>query len=157
MIALISEQIKREYESAFLYLEISDYFQSVGLAGFANWYLVQAREESEHAMRFYNYLHDNNERALFYAIEPSRKSFSSHRKALEDSLTHEIYITNSINQIYELAETEKDYRTKKFLNWFLNEQQEEEESANTNLERFLLYGENPAGLFLLDQEFGKRC
>ncbi len=157
MISLLSEQIKKEYESAFLYLEISDYFQSEGLSGFASWYLIQAKEETEHAMKFYNYLHDNNERALFFAIEPSRKTFSNFKKPLEESLIHEVYITNSINQIYELAENEKDYRTKKFLNWFIIEQQEEEEAAHENLEKMVLYGENPAGLFLLDNELSKRC
>lgn len=157
MISLISEQIKKEFESAFLYLEISDFYQSKGLAGFANWYLVQAKEETEHAIKFYNYLHDNNEKAVFYAIEPSHKTFGNLKKPLEDSLIHEVYITNSIYQIYELAEQEKDYRTLKFLSWFISEQQEEEDSANINLEKMNLYGDNPAGLYLLDSEFAKRC
>ncbi len=157
MVALINEQIKKEYESAFLYLEISDFYQSKGLTGFANWFLCQAKEETEHAMKFFNYLHDNNERAVFYSIEPSNKEYKNYKKPLEDSLTHEIYITKSIEQIYELAQNEKDYRTQKFLNWFINEQQEEEDSAQSNLEKMALYGDNPAGLFLLDKEFSKRC
>lgn len=156
MVSLISEQIKKEYESAFLYLEISDYFQSEGLAGFANWFLLQSKEECNHAIRFYNYLHNNDERAVFFSIEPSGKTFTNYKKALEESFNHEIYITNSINQIYELAEKEKDYRTQKFLNWFIDEQLEEEESAHENLEKILLYGDSPAGLFLLDKELAKR-
>lgn len=157
MVSLISEQIKNEYESAYLYLEIADYFQSVGLCGFANWYTVQAREETKHAMIFYDYLHDNNERVMFYTLEPTRKIFSDYKKPLEDSLVHEEFITSCVNKIYELAEHEKDYRTKKFLNWFISEQQEEEENAHLNLDKMTLYGGNPAGLYLLDKEMSKRC
>lgn len=157
MVSLISEQIKNEYESAYLYLEIADYFQAEGLCGFSNWYLVQAREETKHAMIFYDYLHDNNERVMFYSLEPSRKIFSDHKKPLEESLIHEEFITSCVNQIYELAEKEKDYRTKKFLNWFISEQQEEEENAHLNLDKMNLYGGNAAGLYLLDKEMAKRC
>ncbi len=157
MVSLISEQIKNEYESAYLYLEIADYFQSEGMCGFASWYIIQAREETGHAMIFYDYLHKNNERVLFYSLEPTRKSFNNHQKPLEDSLLHEEFITNCVNQIYDLAEKEKDYRTKKFLNWFISEQQEEEETAQNNLDKMKLYGGNPAGLYLLDKEMAKRC
>lgn len=157
MVSLISEQIKNEYESAYLYLEIADYFESEGLSGFANWYVVQAREETGHAMLFYNYLHDNNEKVLFYSLEPTRKSFTNHTKPLEDSLIHEEFITSCVNKIYDLADKEKDYRTKKFLNWFISEQQEEEKNASANLEKMNLFGGNPAGLYLLDRAFSKRC
>lgn len=157
MVSLLSEQIKNEYESAYLYLEIGDYFHSEGLSGFATWYMIQAREEMLHAETFYEYLHKNNERALFYSLEPTRKIFSDYKKPLEESLHHEEFITDCINKIYDLAEKEKDYRTKKFLDWFINEQQEEEETANANLDKMELYGANAAGLYLLDKEFGKRC
>lgn len=157
MVSLISEQIKNEFESAYLYLIIADYFQDQGLFGFANWYVVQAKEETKHAMIFYDYIHTNNERVQFYTIEPSRKIFDNPKKPLEDSVVHEEFITSCVNQIYELAEKEKDYRTKKFLNWFISEQQEEEENAHANLEKMNLYGGNPAGLYLLDKEMGKRC
>lgn len=157
IVSLISEQIKNEYESAYLYLEVADYFHSEGLNGFANWYLIQAREEVSHAEIFYDYLHRNNERAQFFTLEPSRKVFMNHKMPIEDSLRHEEFITDCINKIYEHAEKEKDYRTKKLLNWFISEQQEEEDAALENLERIQLFGGNPAGLFLLDKEMAKRC
>lgn len=157
MVSLISEQIKKEYESAYLYLEVADFYLSEGLSGFSNWFIAQSREEVGHAMMFYDYLHQNGERPVFYTLEPSRKEFTNLKKPLEESLHHEEMITSSVNQIYDLAEKEKDYRTKKFLNWFISEQQEEEESAMENIDKMSLYGGNPAGLFLLDKEMGKRC
>lgn len=155
--SLLCEQIEHELESAYMYLEIADYFQWQGLEGFASWYKVQAREEIDHARRFYDYLHQNNERAVFYSLEPRGIVFENYKKPLEESLKQEEFITSCINKIYNQAESEKDYRTKKFLNWFISEQQEEEENAHDNLDKIDMFGSNAAGLYLLDREMAKRC
>lgn len=156
MIFTISQQIKKEYESAYLYLEIADFYEAQGLCGFANWFKVQAREEEDHAMIFYEYLHSNNACVQFYAIEPCVKKFSDLRAPLKAGLKHEEFITDSINKIYELAEKEKDLRTENFLNWFVVEQQEEEEKSQELLDKMDLFGANPAGLYQLDKEYENR-
>lgn len=156
MVAIISEQIKKEYESAYMYLEISDYYQNLGLNGFVNWFFIQAREEVDHAMIFYEYLHSNSAQVQFYEIKPTFRKYGDVSEPLEESLIHEEYVTDSINKIYELAEKEKDFRTKQFLSWFITEQQEEEENARKIIEKMKLFGSSAAGLYELDHEFNKR-
>lgn len=156
MISLLSEQVKNEFESAYLYLIAADYFHSEGLPGFASWYINHSKEEVEHAMIFYDYIHKNNERVQFFNLEPTRTIYSSLTKPLEDTIVHEDFITTCINQIYEVAAKEKDYRTTNFLTWFITEQQEEEENAHANMDKLNLFGNNPAGLYLLDKEMGNR-
>lgn len=156
MIYSISQQIKKEYESAYMYLEVADFYENQGLMGFANWFIVQAQEEMDHGMIFYEYLHSNNSSAQFFNIEPSGAKFQDLKDPLKDSLKHEEFITDSINRIYELACKENDYRTKEFLNWFIIEQQEEEQEARGLLDKMMLFGENPASLFQLDKQCMRR-
>lgn len=157
IIATLSQQIKKEYESAYLYLEIGEYYGSHGLKGFRNWYFVQAREEEDHAMIIFEYLQANCAKVQFYTIEPVKVKFSDLISPIKESLEHEKFITNSINKIYEQAESEEDYRTMHLLDWFIMEQQEEEENAMEVLKKMQLFGEEPAGLYQLNKEFGERC
>lgn len=152
----MSEQIRREYESAYLYLEVADYYETKGLSGFANWFKVQAREEEDHAMIFYEYLHLNNAKVCFYDIQARNKNYHDYKVPLKEALMHEESITESIVQIYELAEKEKDYGSLILLQWFIGEQQEEEASARKLIEQSEMYGGTPGGLYQLDKDYGAR-
>ncbi len=156
MVSMMSEQIRREYESAYLYLEVADYYETKGLSGFANWFKVQAREESDHAMIFYEYLHLNNAKVTFYDIQARNKTYHDYKVPLKEALIHEEFITESIVQIYEQAEKEKDYGSQLLLQWFIGEQQEEEASARRLIEQSEMYGGTPGGLYQLDKDYGMR-
>lgn len=156
MISMISEQIRREYESAYLYLEVADFYSSNGLEGFANWFKIQAREEEDHAMIFYEYLHSQNARVCFYDIQARNKTYHDYKVPLNEALVHEVYITENINKIYEFAIKEKDYGTQMMLQWFIVEQQEEEEQVHRLISQLDLFGSNPSGLYQLDKEYGER-
>ena len=100
---LLNEQINKEFYSAYLYLDFSNYYESVGLEGFANWYRVQAQEERDHAMLFYQYLQNNNEKVTLEAIAKPDKVFADNMAPLKAGLEHEIYVTSLINNIYAAA------------------------------------------------------
>lgn len=125
--ALCNEQINKEFYSAYLYLDIANYYADQGLDGFANWYTIQAQEERDHAMLFLQYLQNNGEKVTLEAIAKPDKEFSCHRCALEVGYEHEQYVTSLINTIYEAAYAVKDFRTMQFLDWFVKEQGEEGE------------------------------
>lgn len=156
MISMISEQIRMEYEAAYLYLEIADYYDSTGLDGFANWFKIQAREEEDHAMILYEYLHSNNARVNFYNIQPRNKTYHDFKVPLNEALIHETSITESIVKLYEYAVKEKDYGTQVFLQWFIKEQQEEEAQAQRLLTQLTLYGTNPCGLYQVNKILKQR-
>ena len=153
---LLNEQINKEFYSAYLYLDFSNYFKSQGLDGFANWYLIQAQEERDHAMLFYQYLQNENKSVTLEAIPKPDKTFSSHLEVLNAGLSHEEYVTSLINDIYSAAYESKDFRTMQFLDWFVKEQGEEESSANDLITKMELFGNDPRGLYLLNQELAAR-
>lgn len=154
--SLINEQITKEFFSAYLYLDIANYFEDNGLTGFASWYKVQAQEELDHGMKFYEYLHDNNEKIVLEKISAPNQTFATLKDALDVSLKHEEYVTSSINKIYEEAMIQKDYRTIEFLNWFIKEQAEEEKSAQELITKMELTAHNNRGIYLLDRELSQR-
>ena len=153
---LLNEQINREFFSAYLYLEISNYFQEKNLAGFQNWYLIQAQEERDHALLFMTYLQNNNETVVLESIKAPNTSFADLKDPLNAAMAHEQYVTKLINDIYDAAYKEKDYRTMQFLDWFIKEQGEEEKSADDLCKKFELYGSDAKALYLLDAELGAR-
>ena len=153
---LINQQITKEFFSAYMYLDIANYFEDKGLTGFSSWFKIQAHEELDHGMKFYQYLHDNNEKIILEKIAAPNQHFDSLGDALKESLKHEEYVTSSINKIYEEATNEKDYRTLEFLNWFIKEQAEEEKSAQMLISKMMLFGNEGKSLYLLDQELGQR-
>ena len=154
--ALLNEQINKEFYSAYLYLDISNYYDSLDLDGYAHYYMVQAQEERDHALLFLKYLQVNGEKVTLEAIGKPDKIFDSALAPLEAAAQHERYVTDLINNIYHEAHQAKDYRTMKFLDWFVNEQMEEEESADSMINRYKLFGQEPRGLYLLDQEYAAR-
>ena len=153
---LINEQINKEFFSAYLYMAIADYYEEAGLDGFANWYMLQAQEERDHALIFRNYMHANGKKITLGAIEAPEVHFEDFTAPLEAALAHEEYITASINTIYEAAVEAKDYRTQQFLVWFIDEQMEEEENANAMIDNMRLFGGSDNGLYTLNKEYATR-
>ena len=153
---LLNQQINKELYSAYLYLDFSIYFEDRGLDGFANWYYIQAQEERDHAMLFYRYLLNNNEKVTLEAISKPDKVLDSDMTVLKAGLEHEEYVTSLINDIYGAAYDVKDFRTMQFLDWFVKEQGEEEENANDLITKMELFGSDPKGLYMLNAELGAR-
>jgi ferritin len=153
---LLNDQIKKEFHSAYLYLDIANYYYDNSLNGFANWFDVQTQEEHAHAMFFVNYLRDNGEKITLQSIPEPEYKFKDFKEPLLAALEHEHFITNSINELYSEAYAAKDYRTMKFLDWFVKEQGEEEKNTEDICKRFDLFGGDAKGLYMLDNELGTR-
>ena len=153
---LLNDQINKEFYSAYLYLDFSNYFKARGLDGFANWYMIQAQEERDHAMLFYQYLQNENQPVELLAIDKPEKDIKCDMDILKAGLTHEKYVTDLINAIYKEAASVSDYRTMQFLDWFIKEQGEEETNANDLITKMELFGSDPRGLYLLNQELMAR-
>ncbi len=154
--ALLNQQINKEFYSAYLYLQFSNYFNAAGLNGFANWYMIQAQEERDHAMLFYQYLHNENQPVTLEAIEKPEKEITCYMDVLKAGLEHEEYVTSLIHDIYDAAHEAKDYRAMQFLDWFVKEQGEEETNANDLITKMELFGSDPKALYMLNQELKAR-
>ncbi|MGN0985292.1 MAG: ferritin [Candidatus Enterenecus sp.] len=154
--ALLNQQVNKEFYSAYLYLDMSNFYDDQDLAGYANYYMVQAQEERDHALQFIKYMQDNSLKVTLEAIDKPDKVFNTVLDPLVIAAEHERYVTSLINDIYHEAHEAKDYRTMKFLDWFVNEQMEEEDNADTMVSRYKLFGSDPRGLYLLDQEYAAR-
>lgn len=153
---LLNEQINKELYSAYLYLYIAGYYAAKNLNGFENWFLVQAREEQDHAMLIRRYMINEGEEAALTAIDAPRNAFDSFRAPLTAALLHEQFVTESIHAIYAQAQKEADYRTVNFLNWFVNEQGEEEKNADELIKRYDLFGADSKGLYMLNADLAAR-
>jgi len=153
---LINEQIVKEFYSAYLYLDFSIYYEQEGLDGFANWYMIQAQEERDHAMLFLKYLQLNGEKATLDVIGKPDKALDSLMAPLKAGLEHEQYVTSLINDIYAAAYDVKDFRTMQFLDWFVKEQLEEEKNAEDMIKKMELFGNDSKGLYSLDAEYAAR-
>ncbi len=153
---LLNDQINKELYSAYLYLEFSNFFSAKGLNGFANWYMIQAQEERDHAMLFYTYLQNSGAKVTLDAIARPESDFKDGMEVLKAGLKHEEYVTSLINGIYAAADKAKDFRTMQFLNWFVKEQGEEETNANELISKMELFGGDPKSLYLLNQELSAR-
>ena len=153
---LLNEQINKEFYSAYLYLDISNYYDRLDLDGYANDYMIQAQEERDHALLFLKYMQNNGLQITFKPIEKPNQVFDSILKPLEVAAEHERYVTGLINEIYHACHQARDYRTMKFLDWFVDEQMEEEEKADKMISRYQLFGADPKGLYALDQEYAGR-
>ena len=156
VIELLNDQINKEFYSAYLYLDIANYYTENDLDGFANWYTIQAQEERDHAMLFLRYLQSNGISVELKTIDKPGEVFSSHLAPLEVGAKHERYVTALIHTIYEAAYNVKDFRTMQFLDWFVKEQMEEEENADKMVSKYKLFGDDPKSLYLLDQELAAR-
>ena len=153
---LINDQINKELYSAYLYLAMADYYDEEGLDGYAHYFEIQAQEERDHAMIFRNYLHDNGEKVVLGAIDAPGVEFDSFMAPLEKQLEHEKFVTSLINDIYTAAREACDWRACKFLDWFVEEQMEEEDNADDMITKMKLFGSDARSLYELDQSYGAR-
>ena len=153
---LLNAQINAELYSAYLYMSFADYYEEEGLDGYANWYMIQAAEERDHALIFRNYLHENGQHVSLGAIAQPDKTFTSYLEPLEAGLEHEKLVTSLINAIYAAADEVKDYRTMRFLDWFIEEQLEEEATADDMITKMKLFGGDARSLYELNQEYAGR-
>lgn len=156
VLELLNQQVNKEFYSAYLYLDIANYYQTLNLDGFANWFMVQAREEQDHALLIYRYLHNNNVQVSLSAIAKPDKVFADAISPLRISLEHEKYVTSLIDAIYSAADEAKDFRTMQVVEWFIREQGEEEKNAFDLIAKMELFGCDPQGLYLLNAELGGR-
>ena len=154
--AAINAQINAEMWSAYLYLSMSAYCQEAGFPGMANWFAVQFKEEQDHAMIFFNYLQSRGGRVLLAPIAEVPTEWASPLAAFEHTLEHEGKVTSLINNLMALAVEEKDFAAQSRLNWFVDEQVEEEENATELIQKLRLIGDNGYGLYQLDQELATR-
>jgi ferritin len=155
----LNEQVNKEMYSAYLYMAMSAYSESIGLKGFANWFMVQYHEEMLHAMKIYEYIHRQGGRVKLMAVKEPPSDFDSALDMFEKTLVHEKFITKSINNLVDLAIAEKDHATHIFLQWYVTEQIEEEENDNGIIAKLKLVGtggEGQSGLFLIDKELDAR-
>lgn len=152
----LNEQINAEMWSAYLYLSMAMHFEAEGRPGIANWFNVQFQEELAHAEIFRNYVNAHGCRVVLKAIAAVPTTWASELAAFQATLEHEEKVTSLINNLYALAEEEKDYATRERLNWFISEQVEEEDNCHTLIDRLKLIGDNGLALYTFDQELGAR-
>jgi len=152
----LNEQVKHELYSEYLYLAMSAYCDDRSLPGFAHWMRLQADEEREHAMRFFDFITDRDGRAILQAIPQPPRDFGSPTALFEQVLAHEQEISSLIDQLYRKALSEQDHATQIFVEWFISEQVEEEKTAKQILETLRLAGDSNVGLLMVDRELGAR-
>jgi len=153
----INEQIKWEMYSSYLYLSMSAYFESVNLKGFASWMRIQSMEELTHVKRFYDFLSTRGGRIILAEIMAPPSEWDSPQAVFEETLKHEQHVTSRINDLVDLAQELKDHASNSFLQWFVDEQVEEEESVDEALQSLKLNENNPGGLFMIDKELAQRA
>lgn len=152
----MNEQINKELFSSFLYLSMAAYFEDKNLPGFAHWMRMQADEEREHAMKFYDFILDRGGRVMLKAIDAPKTEWSSNLEVAEEVAAHEAKVTASINALYELALKEKDYPAQVMLQWFISEQVEEEKNAAEIVANLKLIEERGTAVLMLDHRLAKR-
>ncbi len=154
---LLNEQVQKEMYSAYLYLEMSNYYREEGLDGFSNWFYVQAQEEMSHAMLFREYILDNDGAVRLFDIEAPNKNYQEHGEPLSVTFEHEKMVSSSIHNLVAAAKDVNDFRTMEFLNWFVKEQGEEEKNAADLLKKFSLFGKDAQVLYQMDRELSVRA
>ena len=152
----LNEQLNAELYSAYLYLSMCAWFQSKNLKGFANWMNVQTQEETAHGLKFFNFITERGGRVKLEQIKGPETEWSSPLAIFEAAYKHEQYVTSRINNLVNLAIEEKDHATNSFLQWFVNEQVEEEASTDAAVQQLKMAGESKGGLMQIDHHLGKR-
>ena len=152
----LNKQLNAEIYSAYLYLSMAAYFDSINLEGLANWMKAQAKEEMEHAMRFYNFIYDRGGTVNLESIAKPPSRWDSPVDAFKKAYEHEVNVTQMIYSIVSAAKEEKDYATENFLQWFIEEQVEEESSVGNVVKKLEMVKDSKNGLFMLDSKLGER-
>jgi ferritin len=154
---LVNEQIAHEFHAAYTYLAIAAHFEAQNYEGFAKWMRLQAKEETEHALRLFDFMVERGERVELLEIPRPAQDFGTPLESYRAALSHERKVTGQINEIYAAAVEAGDYPTQIMLHWFIQEQVEEENVTGTAVERLEMAGENRAALLMLDSQFGARA
>ncbi len=152
----INQQINAEFHSAYLYLSMSAYFQSIGLAGYANWMKIQYQEELAHAIHFFDYVNERSGRVILTPIASVDVEFDGIVDVFEKTLVHEQKVTSLINNLMDVAIAESDHATRSFLQWYVDEQVEEEANVQQILDNLKLIKGEGQGLLMMDREMASR-
>jgi len=154
--AALNDQLNFELYSAYIYLSMTAHMRFQGLNGFANWLQVQTQEETVHGMGFYNFIIDRGGKVVLKEIAKPKLEWKSPLAVFENVLEHEEIVTSRINNIAALAEAEKDFATRNFIQWYISEQVEEEANANEIINELKLAADSKEALLMLDREKGQR-
>jgi ferritin len=152
----LNEQITREIFSSLLYQSMAGYYTRQNLSGFANWMNIQAKEEMDHAMKLFHYLLDRGGETQIGAMEAPQNSWSTPVSAFEAAYKHELFITENITNLADLAIQEKDHATNNLIQWFITEQVEEEANVDEIVNKLKMMDGFPGGLIMMDQELKTR-
>jgi ferritin len=151
-----NKQINEELFSAYLYLSMAAHFKAVNLKGFAHWMRAQSQEEVEHAMKFYDHINERGGRVTLLSLKEPAAKWDTPLAAFEAAYGHEQKITGLIHDLVDLAIDKRDHAANNFLQWFVEEQVEEEASTSEVVEQLKLVGDSPNGLFMIDRALGQR-
>ena len=156
MVAAINDQIKAEFDSAYIYLAMSAYFEDSGLEGMAHWMKKQYKEEVEHAEKFIDYLYERGARVIIPEIAKAKESYADALDAFKTAYAHEQYVTSRIYKLVDLATSEKDYATLSMLKWYVDEQMEEEDNTGGIVSKLEFLGSDKHGTYIVDRELAAR-
>jgi len=156
MLKALNRQVREELDSAYLYLSMSAYMESVNLKGFANWLRVQTQEEISHAMKIYDFILERGDRVELDNLQKPQYDWDSPLAAFEAAYKHEVYISGLINDLVKLSFEESDFAAHTFLQWFVTEQVEEEASADEVVQNLKMTDNSKGALYMLDRELGSR-
>ncbi len=150
----LNDQVNAELQAYYTYLSVSAYFEDQNLRGFAGWMRTHSDEEMVHAMKILDFIHSRRGRVKLQLIPQPKTEWGSALEAFQDALKHEQHVTDLINKLVELSTQEGDYATHSFLQWFVDEQVEEEQLVDDVIQDLKRVGDFGPGLFLLDRELG---
>lgn len=156
MISAINDQIKAEFDSAYIYLAMSAYFKDAGLDGMSHWMKKQYAEEVEHAEKFIDYLYERGARVIIPDVAKPKDSYADALEAFKTAYAHEQYVTSRIYKLVDLAVSEKDYATQSMLKWFVDEQMEEEDNTSSIVSKLEFLGSDRHGVYTVDRELSGR-
>lgn len=152
----MNDQVHHEFESAYIYLSMAAYFEETNLPGFAHWMKIQYQEEIVHTFKFYDFINERGGSVKLQAIGQPPIDFASPLQVFKKALAHEQKITADIHALYELALEEKDYPSQSFLQWFIDEQVEEEQNAGDIVATLEMLKDSPHAILMLDKELAQR-
>jgi ferritin len=152
----LNEHLNEELFSAYLYMSMASYFEAKNLSGMAQWMKTQVQEELMHGVKFFDFVHDRGGQAILAQIAAPKSNWDSPINAFEEAYAHECHISSRINKLVDLAIAESDHALNTFLQWFVNEQVEEEATVEAIVDKLRMVGDNGVAMFMLDAELGKR-
>ncbi len=152
----LNDQVNLEYDSAWLYLQMEQYFAAQNLNGFAHFFAKQAQEEGKHARKFVEYLNERNSKVVLGALTAPKATYKTIKEVFEAALKHEQFITARIEKLMTLAKETKDFSAEIMLQWFVTEQVEEENSMTKVLDLLEMVGTHGPSLMMLDHQLGSR-